>query len=157
MNSGWMARKDAIKRPTGGGQHLLPIRIRISPAFSFGNRSECRGQPIRENIVAGSSRRPLYQMRLRLQGDGKSPAVRHGIREGDCDTSTARVSGTPSACFCKYRNAESRTASSRAVSCRRTSSGAVELYGCPSAEPNFARPCVFLNAAAVCTRARRRR
>ena len=40
LNSGWQARKDAIRRPACSGLHILPIRVRSSPSLSFGNRSE---------------------------------------------------------------------------------------------------------------------
>ena len=40
LNSGWQARKDAIRRPACSGLHILPIRVHSSPSLSFGNRSE---------------------------------------------------------------------------------------------------------------------
>ena len=122
-NSGLIPRNAAIMRPACGMQHMLPTRFLSSPFFSFGIFSECRGQPIKENIVAGSSKRFLYQIKVHSHGDGRRPSVHHGIRFGDCDTSTERFLGTlPSFCS-RYRNAQSRTSSSWGVSCRLMSSG----------------------------------
>ena len=90
--------KDAIRRPAC---NILGIRARKSVFLSFGNRSECRGQHIKENMVAGSSRLPLYQIKVPLSPDGSRPAVHQGSREGDCDTSMARLSGTPPMDVCK--------------------------------------------------------